>query len=173
MSELLGREDCIKSLRKDLADIQSAIVDVVSRTGPLHYTSWKFPDKLACNLDMVALLEEYDFVNGEDAYNQHSHIVLLELVVDRYCPELHKLFLLHFLKFSWFCWRFSFLLKGSFPLHCHFVLAQYEGLLQSHGQCRRLSTVALLYFRRSECCLSRLDAICWVSLGNFLTNVSV
>ncbi|KAM4577929.1 coiled-coil domain-containing protein 157 [Fundulus diaphanus] len=83
MSELLGREDCIKSLRKDLVDIQSAIVDVVSRTGPVRYTSWKFPDKLACNLDMVALLEEYDFVNGEDAYNQHSHIVLLELVVDR------------------------------------------------------------------------------------------
>ncbi|MED6287057.1 hypothetical protein CHARACLAT_012582 [Characodon lateralis] len=83
MSELLGGEDCIKSLRKDVVDIQSAIVDVVSRTGPVRYTSWKFPDKLACSLDMVALLGEYDFVDGEDAYNQHSHIVLLELVVDR------------------------------------------------------------------------------------------
>ncbi|XP_015242864.1 PREDICTED: coiled-coil domain-containing protein 157 isoform X1 [Cyprinodon variegatus] len=83
MTELLGRENCIKNLRKDLVDIQVAIEDVLSRTGPVHYTSWKSPDKLACSLDMVALLEEYDFVNGEDAYNQHSHVVLLELVVDR------------------------------------------------------------------------------------------
>uniref|UniRef100_A0A087YFL7 Coiled-coil domain containing 157 n=2 Tax=Poecilia formosa TaxID=48698 RepID=A0A087YFL7_POEFO len=83
MSELLGNKDCIKSLRKDLVDIQGAIVDVVSRTGPISYTSWKFPNKLASDLDLMDLLEEYDFVNGEDAYNQHSHVVLLELVVDR------------------------------------------------------------------------------------------
>uniref|UniRef100_A0A3B3UM27 Coiled-coil domain containing 157 n=1 Tax=Poecilia latipinna TaxID=48699 RepID=A0A3B3UM27_9TELE len=83
MSELLGHKDCIKSLRKDLVDIQGAIVDVVSRTGPISYTSWKFPNKLASDLDLMDLLEEYDFVNGEDAYNQHSHVVLLELVVDR------------------------------------------------------------------------------------------
>ncbi|XP_054906796.1 coiled-coil domain-containing protein 157 [Poeciliopsis prolifica] len=83
MSELLGHQDCIKSLRKDLVDIQGAIMDVVSRTGPISYTSWKFPNKLASDLDLVDLLEEYDFVHGEDAYNQHSHVVLLELVVDR------------------------------------------------------------------------------------------
>nr|XP_015827679.2 coiled-coil domain-containing protein 157 isoform X1 [Nothobranchius furzeri] len=83
MSELLGSQDCIKSLQKDLADIQAAIVDVFSRTGPVSFTSWKFPDKLSCNVDMLALLEEYDYVDGEDAFNQHSHIVLLELVIDR------------------------------------------------------------------------------------------
>ncbi|XP_008417389.1 coiled-coil domain-containing protein 157 isoform X2 [Poecilia reticulata] len=83
MSELLGHKDCIKSLRKDLVDIQGAIADVVSRTGPINYTSWKFPNKLASDLDLMDLLEEYDFVNGEHAYNQHSHVVLLELVVDR------------------------------------------------------------------------------------------
>lgn len=83
MSQLLGRQDCIKSLRKDLVDIQEAILDVFSRTGPVRLTSWKYPDKLSCNLDMVALLEEYDFVDGEEAFNQHSHIVLLELVIDR------------------------------------------------------------------------------------------
>ncbi|XP_027890161.1 coiled-coil domain-containing protein 157 isoform X1 [Xiphophorus couchianus] len=83
MSELLGHNDCMKSLRKDLVDIQGAIMDVVSRTGPISYTSWKFPNKLASDLDLVDLLEEYDFVDGEDAYNQHSHVVLLELVVDR------------------------------------------------------------------------------------------
>lgn len=83
MSQLLGRQDCIKSLRKDLVDIQGAILDVFSRTGPVPFTSWKFPDKFSCNLDMGTLLKEYDFVDGEDVFNQHSHIVLLELVIDR------------------------------------------------------------------------------------------
>ncbi|XP_039658673.1 coiled-coil domain-containing protein 157 isoform X2 [Perca fluviatilis] len=83
MSEFLGRQDSIESLRKDVVDLQGAILDVFSRTGPVRFSSWKFPDKLSCNLDMLALLEQYDFVDGEDAFNQHSHIVLLELVIDR------------------------------------------------------------------------------------------
>ncbi|XP_068461291.1 coiled-coil domain-containing protein 157 isoform X2 [Clinocottus analis] len=83
MSQLLGRQDCIESLRKDVVDLQGAILDVFSRTGPVHFSSWKFPDKLSCNLDMVTLLDQYDFVDGEDAFNQHSHTVLLELVIDR------------------------------------------------------------------------------------------
>ncbi|XP_070690399.1 coiled-coil domain-containing protein 157 [Pempheris klunzingeri] len=83
MSQFLGRQDCVDSLRKDLVDLQGAILDVFSRTGPVRFSSWKFPDKLSCNLDMAALLEQYDFVDGEDAFNQHSHIVLLELVIDR------------------------------------------------------------------------------------------
>ncbi|KAG8012205.1 hypothetical protein GBF38_004703 [Nibea albiflora] len=83
MSQFLGRQDCIESLRKDLVDLQGATLDVFSRTGPVRFSSWKFPDKLSCSLDMVALLEQYDFVHGEDAFNQHSHIVLLELVIDR------------------------------------------------------------------------------------------
>ncbi|XP_036954336.1 coiled-coil domain-containing protein 157 [Acanthopagrus latus] len=83
MSQFLGRQDCIESLRKDLVDLQGATLDVFSRTGPVRFSSWKFPDKLSCHLDMVALLEQYDFVDGQDAFNQHSHIVLLELVIDR------------------------------------------------------------------------------------------
>ncbi|XP_029367333.1 coiled-coil domain-containing protein 157 [Echeneis naucrates] len=83
MSELLGRRDCIESLRKDLVDLQGAILDVFSRTGPVRFPSWKFPDKLSCNLDMVVLLGQYDFMEGEDSFNQHSHIVLLELMIDR------------------------------------------------------------------------------------------
>ncbi|MED6240593.1 hypothetical protein ATANTOWER_024050 [Ataeniobius toweri] len=45
-----------------------------------------------------------------------------------------------------------FLLKGSFPLHCRFMHAHYEGLLQS--QCKRLSTVSTCSSRRTECCKS-------------------
>nr|XP_023990789.1 coiled-coil domain-containing protein 157 [Salvelinus alpinus] len=83
MTHLLGRQDCVESLRRDLIDIQGAVLDVFSRTGPVRFPSWKFPDKLSCNLDLVSLLEQYDFVDGEEEFNQHSHIVLLELVIDR------------------------------------------------------------------------------------------
>ncbi|KAM9822302.1 coiled-coil domain-containing protein 157 [Syngnathus typhle] len=81
MCQSLGSQGCIESLQKDLTDIQCAIVDVFSANGPLHVYSWKFPDKLACNVDLD--LEHYNFVNGEDEFNQHVHIVLLELVIDR------------------------------------------------------------------------------------------
>ncbi|KAM9810427.1 coiled-coil domain-containing protein 157 [Neosynchiropus ocellatus] len=83
MTQFLGRQDCIDSLRRDLVDLHGAIVDVFSKTGPVQFSSWKFPDKLSCNLDMVALLDQYDYVEGEDVFNQHAHIVLLELVIDR------------------------------------------------------------------------------------------
>lgn len=83
MGEFLGSQSCIESLRKDLIDLQGAAVDVFSRTGPLCFSSWKFPDRLSWSLDMVALLEQYDFVDGEDEFNKHSHVVLLELVIDR------------------------------------------------------------------------------------------
>ncbi|CAJ1068010.1 coiled-coil domain-containing protein 157 isoform X1 [Xyrichtys novacula] len=83
MSEFLGRQDCIESLRRDLVDLQGATLDVFSRTGPVRCPSWKFPDKLSCNLDMVALLDQYDYTDGDEAFSQHSHIILLELVIDR------------------------------------------------------------------------------------------
>uniref|UniRef100_A0A8C5DZ25 Uncharacterized protein n=1 Tax=Gouania willdenowi TaxID=441366 RepID=A0A8C5DZ25_GOUWI len=84
MSHLLGRRDCISGLRKDLVDIQATVLDVISRTGPVCQSSWKFPDKLSCNLDILALLEQYDYVEKEETNNQLSHSVLLELIIDRY-----------------------------------------------------------------------------------------
>ncbi|KAG1951007.1 coiled-coil domain-containing protein [Pimephales promelas] len=83
MAHLLGRQDCIDSLRRDLIDLQGAVLDVFSKTGPVRFPSWKFPDKLSYNLDLVSLLEEYDYVDGEEEFSQHSHIVLLELLMDR------------------------------------------------------------------------------------------
>lgn len=84
MTHLLGRQDCVDSLRRDLTDIQGAVLDVLSCTGPVRFPSWKFPDKMSCNLDLASLLEQYDFVEGEEEFNQHSHVVLLELMIDRY-----------------------------------------------------------------------------------------
>ncbi|XP_047616180.1 coiled-coil domain-containing protein 157 isoform X4 [Phacochoerus africanus] len=83
MAHLLGSQACMDSLRKDLTDLQGAIVDVFSRAGPVHFPSWKFPDRVACDLDMVALLEHYDHVPGDPEFTQLSHAVLLELVIDR------------------------------------------------------------------------------------------
>ncbi|XP_048835203.1 coiled-coil domain-containing protein 157 [Brienomyrus brachyistius] len=83
MTHLLGRQDCVDSLRRDLTDIQGAVLDVLSCTGPVRFPSWKFPDKMSCNLDLASLLEHYDFVEGEEEFNQHSHVVLLELMIDR------------------------------------------------------------------------------------------
>ncbi|KAG8521197.1 Coiled-coil domain-containing protein 157 [Galemys pyrenaicus] len=83
MAHLLGSPACMDSLRKDLTDLQGAIVDVFSRAGPVRFPSWKFPDRVACDLDMVALLEHYDHVPGDPEFTQLSHAVLLELVIDR------------------------------------------------------------------------------------------
>ncbi|XP_012869715.1 PREDICTED: coiled-coil domain-containing protein 157 [Dipodomys ordii] len=83
MAHLLGSQACIDSLRKDLTDLQGAIVDVFSRAGPVRFPSWKFPDRVACDLDMVALLEHYDHVPSDPEFTQLSHAVLLELVIDR------------------------------------------------------------------------------------------
>lgn len=83
MTHLLGRQDCVESLRRDVVDLQETVVDVFSRTGPVRVSSWKFPDKLSCDVDLVQLLQEYDYTEGETEFNQHSHIILLELVIDR------------------------------------------------------------------------------------------
>ncbi|XP_067556367.1 coiled-coil domain-containing protein 157 isoform X2 [Pseudorca crassidens] len=83
MAHLLGSQACMDSLRRDLTDLQGTIVDVFLRAGPVHFPSWKFPDRMACDLDMVALLEHYDHVPGDPEFTQLSHAVLLELVIDR------------------------------------------------------------------------------------------
>lgn len=83
MAHLLGSQACMDSLRSDLTDLQGAIVDVCALAGPLRVPSWKFPDRVACDLDMVALLEHYDHVPGDPEFTQLSHAVLLELVIDR------------------------------------------------------------------------------------------
>lgn len=83
MAHLLGSSTVMDSLRKDIMDLQGAIIDVFSRVGALRYPSWKFPDKVSCDLDLVTLLERYDHVEGDPEFTQHSHVALLELVIDR------------------------------------------------------------------------------------------
>ncbi|ELU04106.1 hypothetical protein CAPTEDRAFT_187561 [Capitella teleta] len=82
MAQLLGGRYCIESLRNDVTDLQSTIVDVFSRVGPVRSTSWKYPDKVAADLDMTQLLEMYDWTEDEEEC-QVSHVCLLELLIDR------------------------------------------------------------------------------------------
>ncbi|NXO02939.1 CC157 protein, partial [Rhinopomastus cyanomelas] len=83
MAHLLGHPRCIQSLQADLRDLQAAIADVASHTGAALFHSWKFPDKVSWELDMEALLQLYSYTQDEPQFNQHSHVVLLELLVDR------------------------------------------------------------------------------------------
>ncbi|XP_021268342.1 coiled-coil domain-containing protein 157 isoform X2 [Numida meleagris] len=83
MAHLLGHPGCMASLQADLRDLQGAITDVTSRTGPARFPSWKFPNKVSCELDLVELLERYSHAEGDPEFSQHAHVVLLELVIDR------------------------------------------------------------------------------------------
>lgn len=83
MASLLGSKYCIESLRGDVADLQAAVVDVLSRVGPSHsFRSWKYPDKVSADVDITNLLETYDYSEDEEE-RQIAHIVLMELVIDR------------------------------------------------------------------------------------------
>ena len=82
MASLLGNKQCIESLQNDVTDLQSSVVDVLSRCGPVDAPSWKYPDRRAADVDLTQLLELYDFSDDEED-NQLAHVVLLELVIDR------------------------------------------------------------------------------------------
>ncbi|KFP86145.1 Coiled-coil domain-containing protein 157, partial [Acanthisitta chloris] len=53
------------------------------RAGAVRFPSWKFPDKLSCDLDMAALLQRYSHSHRDPQFSQHAHVVLLELLIDR------------------------------------------------------------------------------------------
>ncbi|NXK69457.1 CC157 protein, partial [Sylvietta virens] len=83
MAHLLGHRGCMESLRADLRDLQAAIADVCSRAGAVRFPSWKFPDKVSCDVDIPVLLQRYRHSDSEPEFSQHAHVVLLELLIDR------------------------------------------------------------------------------------------
>ena len=82
MTKLLGSKHCIDSLSKDLENLQETIKQIVSSTGRLECTSWKFPTKNAYDLDIDDMLVNYSYSKDVSA-NQFSHIALFELIIDR------------------------------------------------------------------------------------------
>ncbi|CAF1299404.1 unnamed protein product [Adineta ricciae] len=88
MAHLLGSKACIDSLRVDIDDLQSVVYDIVGKTGSIKCHSWKFPDKIATDVDIKELLQRYQHGKNE-VDNQVSHIVLFELIIDRLLLVLH------------------------------------------------------------------------------------
>ena len=83
MASLLGSKYCIDSLRGDVSDLQSAVVDVLSRVGPsASFRSWKYPDKMSTDVRIPELLETHVYSDDEEE-RQIAHVVLMELVIDR------------------------------------------------------------------------------------------
>ena len=82
MAYLLGSAAVMESLETDVRDIQTCVSDIISRTGPIHCTSWKFPDKKSCDLDIEDLLDLYSYSDDAEE-RQVAHIALYELVIDR------------------------------------------------------------------------------------------
>lgn len=82
MAHLLGSQACLESLKQDVTDIQTTIMDLLSRAGSVRSPSWKYPDKISSELDIGELLERYSFSNNDD-HCKLSHIILFELLIDR------------------------------------------------------------------------------------------
>nr|XP_060641285.1 coiled-coil domain-containing protein 157 isoform X1 [Anolis sagrei ordinatus] len=73
----------MESLQRDIVELQGTVIDVFSRSRPIRCPSWKFPDKASCDLDLVSLLERYGFAENNSELTQRSHVLLLELIIDR------------------------------------------------------------------------------------------
>ena len=87
MAHLLGSESCLGSLARDINDVQRTIQDIMMKVGPVRIPSWKYPDKVSCELDIDELLERYSFSKDTD-HARMSHIILFELLIDRsVCTE--------------------------------------------------------------------------------------
>ena len=82
MAHLLGSQACLESLKQDVTDIQTTIMDLLSRAGSVRSPSWKYPDKISSELDIGELLERYSYSNDDD-HCKLSHIILFELLIDR------------------------------------------------------------------------------------------
>ncbi|XP_066303806.1 coiled-coil domain-containing protein 157-like isoform X2 [Branchiostoma lanceolatum] len=85
MAHLLGSQFCLDSLHNDVLDVQAAVMEVFSRVGPVRYPSWKFPDKISCDINIEELLQRFQYSEEQDDMedNQVAHIMLFELVIDR------------------------------------------------------------------------------------------
>ncbi|XP_063712795.1 coiled-coil domain-containing protein 157-like [Symsagittifera roscoffensis] len=90
MAHLLGSKACIQSLRQDVLDLHTTISESVVQSGmQVNVKSWKYPDQLASDVNILELLSEHDYDANEAEDNQVSHIVMYELVIDRLVYLLH------------------------------------------------------------------------------------
>lgn len=81
--DLLGNKICVENLLKDLSDVHKVLGNLTSRLGPVSFTSWKYPDKLSADVDISELLDMCEYDESFPEENKISHLMLLELIVDR------------------------------------------------------------------------------------------
>ena len=78
-----GSQSCIESLKNDLRSFQGGLRELLSKTEGLQVPSWRFPERLAVSVDTEELLKDVSYCSKD---NCSTHVMLLELVVDRYEP---------------------------------------------------------------------------------------
>ena len=64
-------------LRQDLLTLQSSIREILGKSKKIHVPSWKFPEKLAADVDVETALKTSQ---NDDVENT---VLLLELMIDR------------------------------------------------------------------------------------------
>lgn len=87
MAFSVGSRSCIESLKSDLRSIQSGLKEVLlacNKRESLQVPSWRFPEKLAASLDTDEMLRDLAYSSGREDMNCSAHVLLLELVVDRW-----------------------------------------------------------------------------------------
>ncbi len=71
----------MESLKSDLKSVQGVIKDFITNLGgELSVASWKFPEKLAVNLDPLEVLRSRDREGEGPGENK---TLIMELLVDR------------------------------------------------------------------------------------------
>jgi len=83
----VGSRSCIESLKSDLRSSQSGLKEVLlacTKRESLQVPSWRFPERLAASLDTDEMLRDLAYSSGSEDMNCSTHVLLLELVVDRW-----------------------------------------------------------------------------------------
>ena len=87
MAFSVGSRSCIESLKSDLRSIKSGLKEVLlacTKRESLEVPSWRFPEKLAASLDTDEMLRDLAYSSSSEDMNCSTHVLLLELVVDRW-----------------------------------------------------------------------------------------
>ena len=97
---MLGGQESISSLRCEVAALQAAMVTLTSKAGTVNTPSWKYPDKLSSEVDITELLDLYDYAEEDEQKSKIAHVVLLELIIDRYKRQCTLVLALNYRKTS-------------------------------------------------------------------------